>query len=671
MQNQVIADIEIEDQKIAYYSSVIISQKFNEHHTFSIRIEYDVLEKAGTFSLSHAQKLIGKSAIIKLLDANTKKVAYEFHGLVCEINVEQSENFTSDLVIKGYSPTILLENGPDFNSFHDKNLQQIAGTLTQSLSQVSCSVSNNPQFKSPITYICQYRESAFHFLNRLSSNFGEWFYYDGQKLYFGRPSKSPEISVTYGVDIQNLQIKLRILPLTFGAYSYVSKNDSFVSSKAPSSVDGLDEYASYALNESKKIFSEAVNFPVNQRVGSKSDLDNFIKQQKTAMAANLKVLSAISDNPTVCIGSVADVKVTVLDNTKFKTEDGGKFLITSVEHHVTANGKYYNSFEGIPSGIEVIPVTNVSTPIAEPQIATVTDNADPANMGRICVQMLWQKQSGETTDWLRVLTPDAGSSSEVSKNRGFVFIPEVGDQVLLCFRYNDPDRPFVLGSIFHGSTAAGGGSNNDKKTLSTKSGHTIEMNDTSGAEKITITDKKKNVIIIDTVQDSINITANTLVNIKAPTINMDATDIIMTAKNSVSTTAGGTISESAGAAISETAGAAITMNAGGALEGAAGGVVTFGAGASASLVSAMDTVIMAGKMFSASAGKNVKISSGVGASINLEATGNAKFDSSKKMVISSKESTISGSDKALFTSKEATMEGSSKAVVKGSEVDIS
>lgn len=670
MQNQVIADIEIEDKKIEHYSSVTISQKFNEHHTFSIQVKYDVLEKAGSFSLSNAQKLIGKSVIIKLLQANTLDAAYEFHGLVCEITVEQSDNFTSDLIIKGFSPTILLENGPNFSSFNQKKLQDIVSALTKSLSQVSCSVNNKPQHKAEITYISQYRESAFHFLNRLSSNFGEWFYYNGQQLYFGKPAKSPEVEVIYGVDVQNLQMKLRILPLTFGAYSYTSKNDSFISSNAPSSVDGLDEYANYVLNESKKVFSEPVSFPASQRVGSKSDLDAFLKNQKTAMAANLEVLSATSDNPSVCIGAIADVKVSVLSGNDLKKEDGGKFLITSVEHHVTSNGKYYNSFEGIPSGIDVVPVNNVIQPIAEPQIATVTANADPDNMGRIQVQMLWQKQSGGSTDWLRVLTPDAGSSGQVSKNRGFVFIPEVGDQVLLCFRYNDPDRPFVLGSIFHGSTAAGGGSNNDKKTLSTKSGHTIEMNDTSGAEKITITDKKKNVIIIDTVQDTINITANATVNVKAPTINMDATDINMTAKSSISMAAGA-ISASAGAAISMIAGAAITMNAGGALEGAAGAAVTFGAGGSASFVSAMDTTIMAGKNLTGSGGKNVKFAAGAGANIELQSKGEAKFSSSKKIEIISKESNISGTDKALLTSKNATLEGSSKAVVKGSEVDIS
>ncbi|MBK6381126.1 MAG: hypothetical protein IPF72_16180 [Chitinophagaceae bacterium] len=82
--------------------------------------------------------------------------------------------------------------------------------------------------------------------------------------------------------------------------------------------------------------------------------------------------------------------------------------------------------------------------MAEPQIANVKDNKDPDNMGRVRVQMLWQK-GNEMTDWIRVMTPDAGSGKGGGKNRGLVVIPEPGDQVLICFRYNDPDRPFCYG----------------------------------------------------------------------------------------------------------------------------------------------------------------------------------------------------------------------------------
>jgi uncharacterized protein involved in type VI secretion and phage assembly len=493
MQNQVVAEIEIEDQKIEYYSSVIIKQQFNDHHEFFIRIKYDVLEKMGTFSLEKAQKMIGKTAIIKLKKADDFEDAYEFRGIVCEINLEQSDNFTSDLVLKGYSPTILLENGIHFASFYKKNLQQIAQQITQPVSDYNCTVNINPQYKNAVTYISQYRESTFHFLNRLSSDFGEWFYYDGKDLFFGKPSSSPPVDVTYGEDVHNIQFKLRILPLSFTSYSYVSKDDKFITYDAPSGVDGLDQYGSHALQESNKVFSQPVSFPVRQRVENKSDLEGFVKKRKNAMAADLEVLAGSSDNPMVCIGAIADVKISIWSNNSFAKEDCGKFLITHVEHYVTENGKYYNTFEGIPSGIEAIPVKNIIMPIAEPQIATVKDNKDPNNMGRVKVQMLWQQQTNETTDWLRVMTPDAGGGKDGAKNRGLVVVPEPDDQVLVCFRYNDPDRPFVLGSMFHGKTGGGGGSGNKTKSLTALSGSVVSLD----GDAISIIDAKGNKINLD------------------------------------------------------------------------------------------------------------------------------------------------------------------------------
>ncbi len=504
MQNQVIAVIEVEDQTILYYSSVLIRQQFNAHHEFSIRIKYDVLEKIGSFSLGNAQKLIGKTAIIKLTDADTLKVAYEFRGMICEISMEQSSNFSSDLVLKGYSPTILLENGPHLLSFYKKGLKDIAKTLTESVAQV-CTVNLAPQFKTVITYICQYRESTFHFLNRLSSDYGEWFYYDGIDLHFGKPASSPNIEVTYGEDVHNIQLTLRIQPMTFSSYAYASKDDKVISSDAPASVDGLDDHASFVLAESNKIFSVPVNFPSRQRVDNKTDLDGFLKKQKAAMAANLEVLTGSSDNPALCIGAIANVKFSKLEDNAFTKEDYGKFLITSIEHHVTDNGKYYNTFQAIPSGMEIIPVNNTSMPVAESQIATVKDNKDPDNMGRVRVQMLWQAPLGEMTDWLRVMTPDAGGGKDGGKNRGLVVVPEPDDQVLICFRYNDPDRPFVMGSMFHGKTGGGGGSGNNTKSLNSKSGHTVTLDDGGG---ISIVDKTTgNKIEIDGT-NTITVTAS-------------------------------------------------------------------------------------------------------------------------------------------------------------------
>ena len=39
------------------------------------------------------------------------------------------------------------------------------------------------------------------------------------------------------------------------------------------------------------------------------------------------------------------------------------------------------------------------------------------------------------------ISPDGGSSDQVKSNRGFVFIPEVGDHVLVGFRHGAPTDP--------------------------------------------------------------------------------------------------------------------------------------------------------------------------------------------------------------------------------------
>ncbi len=490
MHNQVFADIEIEDQKIVYYSSVIIRQYFNAHHEFFIRIRYDVLGTAGTFTIGNAQKLMGKSASIKLVQSGSLQVAYEFRGIVCEISMEQSDNFTSELVLHGYSPTILMENGAHLTSFYQKDLKAIVQEITQPLADSNFRVSVCPQFTATIAYKCQYRESAFHFLNRLSSDYGEWCYYDGQELFFGKPAGSPEVDITYGEDVNNIRLKLRLLPMKFSNYAYVSKDDKVITAEAPQQVDGLDEHAVFVMKESHKMFANPVNVPVRQRVDNKADLDSFVKKEKARIAADLEILNGESDNPAICIGAIANVKFSKLEDNSFTKEDYGKFIITSIEHHVSENGKYCNSFEAIPSGNEIIPVKNIVAPVAESQIATVTDNKDPDGMGRVRVQMLWQQPIDAMSDWLRVMTPDAGGGKDGAKNRGLVVVPEPGDQVLLCFRYNDPDRPFVMGSMFHGKTGGGGGEGNKTKSLTALSGSTVNLD----GDAISIVDAAGNSI---------------------------------------------------------------------------------------------------------------------------------------------------------------------------------
>ena len=164
----------------------------------------------------------------------------------------------------------------------------------------------------------------------------------------------------------------------------------------------------------------------------------------------------------------------------------GNFSIIEITHEVSQGSYYKNRFKAIPATLKALPSPKVRMPLAETQMATVLSNADPEGKGRVRVRMNWQTD-GMQTGWVRVMTPDGGSSSDVKSNRGFVFIPEVGDQVLLGFRHGDPARPYVMGSLFNGTTGGGGGQGNNCKSLTTRSGSSLKLDDSAGS--VTLHDK--------------------------------------------------------------------------------------------------------------------------------------------------------------------------------------
>lgn len=81
----------------------------------------------------------------------------------------------------------------------------------------------------------------------------------------------------------------------------------------------------------------------------------------------------------------------------------------------------------------------------------------------------FDRQLQDTTNFIRMMAPDAGGTDQVTQNRGYVTIPEVGDQVMVGFVHNHPDRPFVMGGMFPGQVGLGGGADNRVKSIMTKS----------------------------------------------------------------------------------------------------------------------------------------------------------------------------------------------------------
>lgn len=551
MEKILIKEISINEKAIVHFTSFTLKQQFNAHHYFELRFNHDQIGAPGLITLDESREFVGKTFTASFGFAMEKMQT--FSGVVNKVELTQSNGYHGVLIVSGYSPTILIDRGPDLGSYLGKTLSDIVTQATSDLPVNDLKMAVNPSRKNTIDYVIQYKESDFEFLNRLSGEYHEWFYYDGSNLNFGKPDEQKSVSLTYGRDIQSLQYGMEVAPIKNKRFAYNPTQDQLLQSESTGKADGRPDLV-HAINASNAMYGKTFNQPALIRVDNGSDISSYVENEEKANISELLKISAQGDNPGVGIGTIAEVTMSLRKDLGFVTENLGQFLITAIEHTINDRGIYTNAFEGVVSTTERISFKNFAKPNPDMQLADVLDNADPEGQGRVKVKFKWACGTNDPTEWLRVITPDAGSSDVVSQNRGYVYVPERGDQVVVAFEEGNIARPIVLGSVFHGSNGNGGGNANHLKTISTRSGIRISMNDQEGS--VTIEDPSGNVVLMD-----------------------GGGNISLTAPNNVSINAGQNISLNAGMNISTTAGVSISENAGLNITNAAVGMINQNAGA--------------------------------------------------------------------------------------------
>ncbi|HEY6569127.1 MAG TPA: VgrG-related protein [Candidatus Limnocylindrales bacterium] len=139
-------------------------------------------------------------------------------------------------------------------------------------------------------------------------------------------------------------------------------------------------------------------------------------------------------------------------------------------------------------------------------VAIVSDNDDPEQAGRVRVSLPWLSADA-VSDWARIAAPGAG------KDSGVVWMPEVGDEVLVAFELGDLSRPIVVGGLWNGKDTIpfDYGSDLDAGSVTyrgfkSRTGHKISFRESSsdssielvtqgGAVTITLDDMNKQIKI--------------------------------------------------------------------------------------------------------------------------------------------------------------------------------
>ena len=461
-----------------------------QHDTFTIETPEDSFDKFHEYIMEHSRDLLGEPLTIKFYQYG--KVVQHFSGIITRIYCKrQTGGGYGTLYISGNAPSILLDQGKACHSYENKTLKEIIALVSEGYdnsAQVDTSAGVNTTRALP--YTVQYNESDYKFICRLANLYGEYFYYDGSKLIFGNKLQET-IDLGENLNLIDEDFNLEMKPQDFEYINYAIDRAEVYRKDAESA---SCEYKNNpiqtdAKNASKKLFKKIPQkyHSATSLEQSDIDLEEVVRQERDLRELSLKV-TGHSRDPRLRMNTFAcltDINARAMET----------YRVIKISHYHSGMN-YENSFEAIPMMRTPADYNAEAFPKAEQQPAIVKDNNDPQGMGRVRVQFFWQK-GDELSPWIRMIQPYAGSG------KGFYFIPEVGEEVMVDFENGNAERPFVLGAHYNG--AAKSGYNPTTKAIHTQSGTKILLNDAEGS--VRIEDASGNIYQMD---------GNGTIEVKAP-----------------------------------------------------------------------------------------------------------------------------------------------------------
>jgi uncharacterized protein involved in type VI secretion and phage assembly len=327
----------------------------------------------------------------------------------------------------------------------------------------------------------QWGESDFAFLHRLADDHGGWMrpsaegieifdsFQDGTTVYWRKES---------GEDaLRGFSVKGVLAPPSFNGAHYdfhqMQSNVYEAVSQEVQFYDSVEKFVGAVKQGSQDLPPAYLH--QRSRAVTLEEYENALKKESVRSIGSSITGSGESINSKLLPGNTVSVQ---------GTDAEGTYGVTHVSHHWDVSG-YTNQFTCTPWKNYTDPNPPPMRPWFGVVPARVVEHNDPKKMGRIKVQYFWQEEG--PAHWARMMTPHAGS------DRGFMFMPEVGDEVVVAFEDGDPERPVVLGSVWNGVDQAPRGefraddiAPNEVKRIVTKSGNRLQFVDTWGRESIVL-----------------------------------------------------------------------------------------------------------------------------------------------------------------------------------------
>ncbi len=472
--------------KDAILQSVEITQELNRHWWCKVQLRQ-------TEDLRFpVEDCLGKDLKITASDENGRQIVL-FDGIVhhAELEFEVTGSYTAWL--RGVTRSYKLDQTPQETYFRKKDLKQIAEQLA---GDDGLKASVNGPSKPTKNYV-QWGQTDFDFLKQLADDYGCWLRptKDGVEFYDAF-QKGTELQWRGEDGLLKFKIEGRIGPPSFNGNMYNARtmeSKTYKEVKKEAQFFGSSTKLVDAVKrESKNNLPPGYDY-LDGRAPTPDEYKECLEHESVRSIGSRLTAWGVSRNAELLPGNAVTVKG-VLDAE-------GEYGVTKVIHQWTGRG-YRNEFWATPWKNYIDAKPPGKPPIHGVVSARVVDHHDPRRMGRVKVKYPWL-EDGET-GWARMVTPHAG------EDRGFMFMPEIGDEVLVAFEHGDPERPIVIGALWNGVDHAprdefwGGDIEvNDVKRIVTKSGHRIQIIDKENKESIVIaTPTKLKVSLIEKTDET-------------------------------------------------------------------------------------------------------------------------------------------------------------------------
>jgi uncharacterized protein involved in type VI secretion and phage assembly len=477
------------------FLSAEVSQELNQHSWCKVVCRRSDQNPSDRM---YAEQVLGTTLKISGPDRDGNDVSV-FHGVIIDVELTYEITGSYQAVLTAVTSTYFMDLTPRCKYYEQKDVNEIAKELADKATLVSSKDSKYQVSGPKKSNYTQWGETDWSFLNRIADDNEAWMRPNGEGLEILDAFQSgAKLTWRQEQSLISFKTKGTLAPASFdGSHYSVGDMKSEVYQdvgEKPVFFDGAEALVIMlaCLNDSLGVMPSGY---VYQRARV-SDLDEYEKLLKKESRRSVGA-------SVVAWGESMELKLKPGDTVEVDglPDSNATYGLTKVIHRWTAKG-YLNEFCCTPWKKYTNPKPPVAHTWAGLVSARVVENNDPMGAGRVRVKYHWQEDN--ETHWARMMTPHAGA------DRGFMFLPEIGDEVVIGFGDGDPEKPCILGCIWNGVDKppreefwGGDIGPNDVKRIVTKSGHRIHIVDKQGKESIVIaTPKELKVSLIEQTDET-------------------------------------------------------------------------------------------------------------------------------------------------------------------------